>query len=345
MANAPTLTPSPEHARDAANKAMAWLAERDIAPFPVNYAVAYDYVMGTTPELKLALDEQLQAGPPLDDFLLRDLYEQHLAPDNFKQFHGMRDDLHKIMQNLLQTLGEADSNASEYVSKLETNLQQLRSSPEPNTLQAIAGDLLSAALDANSRNQHLQEHLESAHQETEQLRQELEQQRHNAMIDHLTGLLNRRSMEHYLQELLGAEPASHLSMLLLDIDHFKGINDKYGHATGDVVIRNVAEMMRKCIRGEDLAFRYGGEEFMVLLPNTPLSGAITVAETIRKRIESLRLVRRHDNFTLDPFTISLGVACRRADDTPDSLFQRADEALYFSKNNGRNRVSDENILA
>jgi diguanylate cyclase len=147
-----------------------------------------------------------------------------------------------------------------------------------------------------------------------------------------------------MDDLLTARPDASLSVLMLDIDHFKRINDTYGHALGDVVIRNVAETIRKCIRGEDFAVRFGGEEFLVLLPNTPLDGAAKVAETIRTRIEALRLVRRRDNFTLAPFTISLGVATRRENDSQDSLFERADRALYQSKESGRNRVTMESSL-
>jgi diguanylate cyclase len=130
----------------------------------------------------------------------------------------------------------------------------------------------------------------------------------------------------------------------MDIDHFKHINDSYGHAIGDIVIRNVADVVRKCIRGEDIAVRYGGEEFLVLLPNTQLEGAITVAEAIRRRIEALRLVRKNDNFALAPFTISLGVAKRRGNDDRDSLVERADKALYQAKSSGRNQVMHENHL-
>jgi diguanylate cyclase len=151
-------------------------------------------------------------------------------------------------------------------------------------------------------------------------------------------------MDAHLEELMASEAGNPMSVIMVDIDHFKNINDTYGHPLGDVVIRNVAETILKCIRGDDFAVRFGGEEFVVLLPETSLDGATRVAETIRERIATLRLVRRHDNFTLAPFTVSLGVASRQPGDTQDSLFQRVDRALYQSKDAGRNRVTIEGRL-
>lgn len=105
------------------------------------------------------------------------------------------------------------------------------------------------------------------------------------------------------------------------------------------MLRHVAEAIRKCLRSEDHAVRYGGEEFLVLLPRTSLLEAAQVAENIRTRVASLRLRRRSDNLVLEPFTVSLGVASRKPGDTRDTLLRRTDRAMYRSKDAGRNRVS------
>jgi diguanylate cyclase (GGDEF)-like protein len=125
---------------------------------------------------------------------------------------------------------------------------------------------------------------------------------------------------------------------MLDIDHLKTINDTLGHYRGDAVIRQVAETLRHCLRAEDSAFRYGGEEFLVLLPNTTLDGAIALAESIRDRVEMLH--ERQEEGVQTPCTVSLGVASRASgsDEDRDSLCQRADRALYEAKRRGRNRV-------
>ena len=331
-----------EQARDAALNAVNLLLEYRLHPTPLNYAVAYEYLHHPESELSKFLKNHLGSNKSLDDVLLEDLYEKFVATERHKAFHGMRNDLQNLLQALMQTISETSDNASAYQIGLESNIEKLGSDLDQQALREIASDMVTAAITANTQNQKLQQHLNTAQREAEQLRAELEAQRREAMIDPLTGLFNRRAMEHHMQNIWAEDDG--LSVLVMDIDHFKRINDTYGHAIGDVVIRNVADTVRKCIRGEDIAIRFGGEEFLVLLPNTDLEGAVTVAETIRKRIEALRLVRKQDNFSLDPFTISLGVARRRQDDNRDSLFERADKALYHSKSSGRNKVTHESQM-
>ncbi|HRH79736.1 MAG TPA: GGDEF domain-containing protein [Thiobacillaceae bacterium] len=338
MSIAPTSLPL-ETAESCAQQAMALLHSHRLPPMPVNYAVAFEYHAGAGGELHKLLDAQLQNGKALDEYLLRDIYERHVASDRVRQFNTMRNDMQGILQTLMQTIGTADSHAEAYRERLEHNIGLLDDENGSHTLKEIASDLLEAAIIAKRDNQSLQANLEATRQEAEQLRDELEQHRRDALIDPLTGLFNRRALEQHLESLWPESEERPLAVLLLDIDHFKRINDTYGHAVGDVVIRHVADTMRKCIRGEDVAVRYGGEEFMVLLPSTPLDGAVKVAEAIRTRIEALRLTRKHDNLTLDPFTISLGVAMRAPEDDHESLFERADQALYQSKTGGRNRVT------
>ncbi len=193
-----------------------------------------------------------------------------------------------------------------------------------------------------SENLALQAALAAERKRCAELLLALESQSQAAITDPLTGLYNRRAMDQHLNALWAGQITMPLSVLMLDIDDFKRINDTYGHPSGDQVIRQVAETLRRCLRAEDNAFRYGGEEFMVLLPNTPLEGAIRVAESIRGRIEALNMAHHEDG--LVQCTVSLGVAARQDREDRDSLFQRADRALYQAKSGGRNRVVHEELL-
>lgn len=333
-----------DQAAACARQAIEFLLSHSIPPAPVNFAVAYEFHSGTKGELHKILDAYLKGGKSLDELLLRDLYDRYVASDRVRQFQGMRNDFHGILQSLMQTIGSAGNNADIYRQRLEDGIAKLDGGESAVALQAVAGDLMMATVAAKQDNETLRSSLESAQQEAEQLREALEQHRREALIDPLTGLFNRRALDQHLDSVWLESNDTPMSLLVLDIDHFKRVNDNYGHAVGDVVIRHVADTMRKCIRGEDVAVRYGGEEFMVLLPGTPLDGALKVAETIRTRIAALRLTRKHDNLTLDPFTISLGVALRRQDDSYETLFERADQALYQSKSNGRNRVTAAEVI-
>ncbi len=158
--------------------------------------------------------------------------------------------------------------------------------------------------------------------------------------DSLTGVLNRRVLlENSQRELTRSKRYKHkLSIIMFDIDHFKRFNDEYGHATGDYVLKIVAATVRGFMRASDTLYRYGGEEFLLLLPETPMSGAMIFAERLRTGIEFLSLY--HEGNKLATITASFGVAAYQEDgDDITTIINAADMALYSSKNKGRNCVS------
>jgi two-component system cell cycle response regulator len=161
-----------------------------------------------------------------------------------------------------------------------------------------------------------------------------------AITDALTGLFNRRYMENHLGTLVeqAGVRGKPLAVLALDIDHFKSINDTYGHDAGDDVLRDFALRIKRSIRGIDLACRCGGEEFIIVMPETDMAVATTVAERLRRRIATEPFAISEGTRTI-PVTLSIGIATLRGrDDTPASLLKRADQALYRAKRDGRNRV-------
>jgi len=157
--------------------------------------------------------------------------------------------------------------------------------------------------------------------------------------DHLTGLFNRR----YLMDALAKEvqrsmrKGGNLSLIILDIDHFKKVNDQYGHLQGDLVLQKVAQLLQKELRNYDIAARYGGEEFIAVLPDAALEEAVFVANRMRTSVQSTKFSGELSQTSL---TISLGVAqfSKESCTTEDEFIKRADDALYRAKANGRNRV-------
>ncbi len=159
----------------------------------------------------------------------------------------------------------------------------------------------------------------------------------SARLDPLTELGNRNAFEHELSRSVHTAQRyrQHLSMLVIDLDHFKAINDKYGHSAGDLVLREVAKIISDSARNSDTSFRFGGEEFVLLLNNTNVLGARLTAERLRQQIAT------HDFYfqgKLLPVTASIGVAELTTNSDGDQLFEQADSALYQAKENGRNRV-------
>ncbi len=174
-------------------------------------------------------------------------------------------------------------------------------------------------------------------QRAEELRRSAEAASEMSMTDALTGLLNRYGLQRALQrELSEARRYSRpLSCLLLDIDYFKAVNDTYGHAVGDVALMQAARALTESVRGSDVVCRYGGEEFLVLAPETGVEGASALAEKIRQTFSS-RLFG--DGGRTFPLTLSVGVAQLGATESGNDMIARADEALYHAKQSGRDRV-------
>ncbi len=192
-------------------------------------------------------------------------------------------------------------------------------------------------------NKKLEARLSASAQEIEQLQQNLEAVRNESFTDPLTTLSNRKFFDQSLVKAIaeGKEKNEPLALLMTDIDHFKNFNDKFGHLTGDQVLRLVALSVKQNVKGRDVASRYGGEEFGVVLPNTTLESATTVAEQIRRAVMGKELMKRSSGERLGRVTISIGAAVLRPDDTAQSLIERADACLYAAKRNGRNCVMCE----
>ncbi|MBN9082621.1 MAG: PleD family two-component system response regulator [Rhizobiales bacterium 62-17] len=161
-----------------------------------------------------------------------------------------------------------------------------------------------------------------------------------ALVDALTGLYNRRYLEMHLAEMLDQATARSrpLSLMILDIDHFKAVNDTHGHDAGDDVLKGFSHRVKNVIRSADLICRLGGEEFVVIMPDTGMVVAHRIAERVRCAVEE-SMFGIGEGAKLIPITVSIGLALSIDDTDPDMLFRRADRALYRSKNEGRNRVT------
>ncbi|PKO55543.1 MAG: hypothetical protein CVU28_06085, partial [Betaproteobacteria bacterium HGW-Betaproteobacteria-21] len=248
-----------ENARQLAHQVIDFLITNALHPSPVNYTVAYEYRLARVPALNARIDDRLAGGKHLDDLLMRELYDEHLAREQFRSLRGLGGSLQELVEGLIGDITAAGENAAGFRSAVEHNIDRLASDRGDATLSGVAADLLAAAIKAHSGNEALRKNLEVADQEARKLRGELDRHRREALIDPLTGLLNRRGLDHRLEEIHGLGEGDSLAMVVLDIDHFKRVNDTYGHAVGDVVIRHVAQVMRTAVRAQDVTVRFGGE--------------------------------------------------------------------------------------
>jgi diguanylate cyclase len=163
------------------------------------------------------------------------------------------------------------------------------------------------------------------------------------MTDGLTGIANRKAFDEKLRQeaMASMENGKPLSLLLLDIDHFKKFNDNHGHQVGDQVLRLMAETLELNIKGQDFAARYGGEEFAIILPQTTLDSAKQAANMLRHNVETHNIVNKSNQNKVGRITVSIGVATFRFGEPLARLIERSDEALYLAKSRGRNQVASE----
>ncbi len=211
----------------------------------------------------------------------------------------------------------------------------------------------------NTLNNSVMPNFLSLHEETEQLREqvtqssnavdklkeELKKANFFAKTDELTNIPNRRGFNENIEETIrfSIKNQSPFALILLDLDFFKTVNDTFGHIVGDSALRYVSKLLKEETKGRDCIARIGGEEFSIILPDTNYHNAMKVAENIRLKIANKTLSVKNQEKPLK-LTLSSGVAIYRQDEDAETLFQRADEALYLAKNNGRNRVCGEEDL-
>jgi diguanylate cyclase len=189
----------------------------------------------------------------------------------------------------------------------------------------------------------IQQKLRETSENLKELQKEFEEAKNAAMLDFLTGVPNRKALDDKFTEYISkAGPGDkYLCVLMIDIDHFKKFNNRYGHVTGDEVLKFAAKKIKEIIRGRDFSARFGGEEFAVLLPETSISGAKKVGEIIRRFFAEPPIKTRSESVKPGNTTVSIGAGCYRSGETLEELVSRSDKALYYAKNTGRNRVVTE----
>jgi diguanylate cyclase len=321
------------HAMKLCDDVQKFVLHHTIAPTPINYSVIYLYLSKENIKLNQKLNLQLNTHKPLNNRFIEGLFNEFMSNNQ-----RIEEDLFSpFEQTLANTLEHVDSQVNNEVAvianlgRIEKALTKLG---QYKPIQNIITFLLNAIGQSQNQHQNLSSELQKTSNEVNQLKAKLEESRQEALIDALTGLYNRRGCEHELQNLSISDTHS---SIVVDIDHFKQVNDNFGHSIGDRVIKKVASIIKATVAEDDISVRYGGEEFVVIFAHKPAELVFSIAEKIRTNIESLKLVQRQTNTTLPPITVSIGIAEIAGDTEWSTLFNRADIALYQAKNSGRNR--------
>lgn len=255
-----------------------------------------------------------------------------------------KDTLKQMMKAFVSGIADVVNNAGDYTDKIDVYQQQITDTEDMvklnSILQNLSSDIGSMSLDAKKSYQTFdatQKKVEEAERQINELTTKLDAISEAAHQDYLTGALNRRGMDEAIQREFDRADRHNtpISLAMIDIDHFKKINDTMGHTTGDVALAHLAKVMKSVIRPTDVLARYGGEEFVILLPGSLQDDAVKVVTVIQRNLTK-NFFMFEDNRVL--ITFSAGVAERMAGEKIESVLPRADAALYIAKQTGRNRV-------
>src|SRR5690242_984877 len=308
---------------------------------PRLYEIWYNYATGYNPALNAKINDILSSSGTLSETDVDSIYQTFISPTRVvDELDSVNDRISEEIDQVMALIDGAARSASRRDAHLEDVTSKLGKTEDREAVRGIIESLVQTASDIKRDNRALEARLISSKQEITQLQINLEAVRNESMTDPLTTLANRKFFDEALARSLSdaAATTEPLSLMLTDIDHFKQFNDTHGHLTGDQVLRLVAMSVKHNVKGQDTAARYGGEEFAVVLPNTNLRAAMTVADHIRCAVMSKELMKRSTGEHLGHVTISIGVATLQSGDTAQILIERADACLYAAKRAGRNRV-------
>ncbi|OOF23584.1 GGDEF domain-containing protein [Salinivibrio proteolyticus] len=325
-------------------KAVPLMMKYKVPTTPTNYALWYTYVADTDPQLNADVDDTLTHHGTCSPLQSDMLYQKHVADKHSQDMSALKQSLESMMTEMSHSMSDTLQDTDAFQSVLDRTFEQLaRVEDEGLSIDETIAVVRNVVKDSQSLTQstrYFKHQLSDAQQEISQLKQTLAEMTEQATHDGLTGLLNRRAFDRELAAYIDSNLTPPFCLAMIDLDHFKKLNDTYGHVIGDTVLKQVAKRLSDYCRDGIQAFRYGGEEFALLIPQKRLNGAKRIAETIRTAIDRMIIKDRRRGNTLDHITVSIGVAeyDNETGESASDLIHRADKHLYSAKKLGRNRV-------
>lgn len=323
--------------------ALPLMTKHSIPVTPENYSIWYKYVSGADSELTKKIDTLRAKGGVFSPKTNEELFRRFCPEKSEADLRRIREDLQLVLTTVHQQVVELSDHAEGYESFVKDSVNLLSETSSLEDLRNVIREIISKTEALGRFSKTLKHKADESAKAMEVLKDNFEKIRAEAFMDFLTVIPNRKAFDKALTACTSgtATDIRELSLLLIDIDKFKNFNDSYGHLTGDEVLKFVALKIKDSVRGKDFVARFGGEEFAVLLPNTSLQGAESVAENIRKFFAQAMLKTSASTKPLGTLTVSIGVAHYRSGEPSEQFVKRCDQALYAAKKSGRNRIVSE----
>ena len=337
----PTYDVSSEQKSAYLRQMLPLMLKQNVPVDPINYAVWYHYVAGANGDLNKTIDNLIRDQKPFDPDTSLNLYKKYVCNASVESFEEINRNLLQLIVQLSRSVNVSGEQASAVEGNIAVKLKELDATKNETGLRSILVDIVLETTKLADASRTLKNQLHNTDKEIEKLRCELTQVRISANTDGLTGLLNRLAFDKALNDLIENPPTKITCLVMLDIDHFKRVNDSFGHLVGDKVIKHVASLLKAGVAEHHQVARYGGEEMSIIMPNIRLAGALDLIEKIRVALDASRLTYKNDTIDIGKITFSAGIASLRATDSAHSLISRADKALYLAKKTGRNKIVTE----
>lgn len=324
-----------------AQQVMHRISEDNLKPNPSVYAILYAHYTGMHPDISYQISLVEQEKKSLTTTLCEQLFDTYLSSNREKQFiDEATRKVQAVMQEISTLLSSAGVAHKEYNLNLLRQSDSLSSATDLNEVKKMISDLVDDTRRMVAENQKLEEKLQNSSHEMTKMRTDMQHLKEESVTDTLTNIPNRRAFDNALKAAAveAMEKAKPLSLVMIDIDHFKIFNDTFGHQVGDQVLRLVARTLSEGLRPNELLSRYGGEEFAVIVPSSKLRDAEKLADKLRERIAAKDIINQSKNEKLGRLSISLGVSQLSPGESLSQFIDRADRALYKAKAAGRNRV-------